>query len=168
MKKMTFLKMSIAISFLGLAGCSSFDKNLHASTAAASINAQTAQIVTRPTEYAYETVGEAIGHAYTKTMFGFHVDGDSVSTMSVAGMAGAGPLESLAAFRAVESLDGDAFFQIATEEERTGIWGFGTTKVKVTGKVLKIKDLGTMSAVRADDLEKVEAQKDESLFAELF
>ena len=47
--------------------------------------------------------------------------------------------------RAVKQVGGDAFFKLTTEEEATGFpLVFSVRKVRVTGKVLKIEDLGTV------------------------
>jgi len=142
-----------------MVGCSSSNSDIHA-TAVASLKSQTAQIITRPTEYAYETIGTASGEANQTAIFGIVTEGDKPASVSVLGLAGsASPLENLAAYRAVESLGGDGFFKLSTEVKSSGFWPFVSTKhIKVTGKVLKIRDLGSMDVKRTDKLRETAIQ----------
>ena len=134
-----------------MAGCSSSKSEFHAA-ATASLQAQKAQIITRPTEYSYQTIGTASGEATQTTIFGFYSTGDNVSTMSVLGMLkGDSSLEKLAAFRAIKTLKGDAFYKLSTEESESGFF-VKTRTVKVTGKVLRIHDNGPMDLERIDKL----------------
>jgi len=165
--------IAAVITLTAVTGCSSMSKVAHPTTTA-SLNAQSAQIVTRPTEYAYKTIGTATGTSNQVKILGFTVSGDTTGA-SVQGLAGASKLESLAAYRAVKSLKGDAFFQLTTEEDKTEFPSFfpfiyNAQKIKVTGKVLKIEDLGTITAERADKMEAAEAGKteDRGLFGGLF
>lgn len=150
----TALTASVAIS-----GCSSISKATHSSSSA-SLNAQAAQIVTRPTEYAYKTLGTATGEASQTSFLIWTIEGDKTSA-SVKGAFGSSDLENLAAFRAVKSLGGDAFFKLSTEVEEIGPWPFFSKEViRVTGKVLKIEDLGTIAAERADKMSVTEDEEE--------
>ena len=167
--------LAAAVTLTAVTGCTSMSKVAHPTTTA-TLSAQSAQIVTRPTEYAYKTIGTATGHSSQVKIFGFTVGGDTTAA-SVQGLSGASKLESLAAYRAVKSLKGDAFFQLTTEEDKTEFPSFfpfiyNAQKISVTGKVLKIEDLGTITAERADKMEATAAEtsktEDKGLFGGLF
>lgn len=153
--------MAAAVFFLIiLSGCTSLGKVVHSSTDA-ELRARPASIVTRPTEYAYKTIGSASGEAFEKKILGMVVDGDKTGASVLGGLKGTSPLEALATFRAVKSLKGDAFFKLTTEKEGGGFpLLYSYEKVKVTGRVLKIEDLGTVTAERADKMKEVEAKAD--------
>lgn len=141
-----------------MSGCSSMTKNTHAADTA-SFDAQAGQIVTRPTEYTYKTLGTASGRASQTNVLFWTVKGDSTQA-SIKGTIGSSDLENLAAFRAVQSMKGDAFFKLTTQANESGFWPFFTkTDVLVTGKVLKIEDLGVVTAERADSLQIAEEKK---------
>ncbi len=168
MKTFNSLVLASAVAIMAT-GCSSMSKDVSA-TAEASLYAPTGQVITRPSEFAYKILGTAIGEADYIKVFGITEEGDKVA--SVPGFIGASPMENLAAYRAVEKLGGDAFFKLSTVEEKFGLFPFYSEhNLKVTGKVLKIVDLGTIEADRADKRDVLKSAKgsgENGFFGSLF
>src|SRR5690606_39851574 len=81
------------------------------------------------------------------------IEGDKpdVSLPVLGSARGGDPLETLAAYRAAKAKGGDAFYQVTSEWDKFNVlFIYQRKSVEVTGKALKVKDLGTMSAERAD------------------
>ncbi len=148
-----WLPCFLAVSML--TGCATGMKNAHM-TATGGLIDESMTVVARPVEYAMETVEDASGEAETEKFLFFTLSGDRPDiTIPVTGAPVTDPLEHLACFRAVEKKGGDGFYKIKSEWDKTNILGLYRKKhVKVTGKVLKIKDLGIVPADRADEIRK--------------
>ena len=119
------------------------------------LSAQPMSIISRPTEYGIDEIGEAAGDANTSTVFWFITSGDSEETsFSIFGNKSGDPLENTAAYRAATGKGGDAFYETAANVTTTStFFGFYKTKtIHVTGKALKLKHIGTLTEERADRL----------------
>ena len=136
-------------------GCSSVIKQVDPS-GVARISADSNHIVNRPVEYGMKTIGEASGEASVTKFLGFTIEGDKIKTdVKSIGSSSSDPLVKMAAFRAVKSKNGDAFYELRKEESKSGFGPFFSKRhVKVTGKVLSINELGILSAARADQRNK--------------
>jgi hypothetical protein len=114
-------------------------------------------VIARPVEYGVETVGDATGEAYYKKFLWFTLEGDGGGAeIFTLGMSIHDPLEKLACFRAAKSKNGDAFYKITSEEEKKNILWFiyRERHISVSGKVLKLKDLGPVDEKRSDEIRK--------------
>jgi hypothetical protein len=138
-----------------LTGCASMMDVNHQTTTGA-LNAQPMTVLARPQEFGVDVLGDAKGKAQTTKLFGFTIEGDKPDvSLPVFGMftssKGADPLETLAAYRAAQAKGGDAFYRVTTEWDKFNVlFIYQRKSVEVSGKALKVKDLGTMSADRAD------------------
>lgn len=150
MKKI--LLPAIAVAAITMTGCAS-KMDINHQTTKGSLAAQSLQVVTRPQEFGVDVLGDSKGSAKVVKLFGFTIEGDKpdVSLPIIGGGGGGAPLEVLAAYRAAQAKGGDAFYRITTNWDKFG-FGFIYQRqtVEVTGKALKVKDLGTLSADRAD------------------
>ncbi|MCK5875259.1 MAG: hypothetical protein KAG82_11255 [Alcanivoracaceae bacterium] len=153
MKKI-FLPVAAAAA-ITMTGCASMmDVNHQTSTGA--LSAEALSVVSRPQEFGVDVLGDTKGAAKTTKLFGFTIEGDkpdvSLPILSMFGSTkGADPLETLAAYRAAQAKGGDAFYRVTTEWDKFNVlFIYQRKSVEVTGKALKVKDLGTLSADRAD------------------
>ena len=143
----------VLLPFVLLTGChsvmtsSSLTKN-------SQMSAQPMMVTTRPHEFGLETVGDARGRASIEKFLFFTISGDKPDvTLPVLGEKSKHPLETLACYRAAQSKGGDAFYVITSEWEKKNILGiYRKHAVVVTGKRMKIKDLGELDPERADKL----------------
>lgn len=153
------MRMKIAMlalagaSMLTLSGCAVMSKDAHVRDKGG-MYAESMEIMARPTEYTVDEIGDSSGTATQTRVLGFLVAGDSVDAgLPILGNPGENPLVKLASYRAATAKGGDAFYHVTTEKDA---FGFGfiykIETVKVTGRALKVKNLGTMSADRADKL----------------
>lgn len=153
------MRMKIAMlalagaSMLTLSGCAVMSKDAHVRDRGG-MDAEAMSIAARPTEYTVDEIGDSSGTATTTHVLGFLVAGDSVDAgLPILGNPGENPLVKLASYRAATAKGGDAFYHVTTEKDS---FGFGfiykIETVKVTGRALKVKNLGTMSAERTDKL----------------
>lgn len=136
-----------------LSGCSTIDHTLHA-RANTALNPKPLTIHTRPVEVGMEIVGDAQAQAYVTRLLGLRVSGDDVNaSVQVSGANSNDPLVKLAAYRAARSQQGDAFYVVRVEEKVRGIPLLVRNRtVNVYGKTLRLRELGMMSAERADKL----------------
>lgn len=151
--KRTLGLTAIALSVAVTAGCSTIARQNHPTDTAA-LDAKALAVQSRPVEMGLELVGDSEGAASATRVFGFLVDGDAVKTaIPLMGQISGDPLQELAAYRAARANKSDAVYILRTEEDKTG-FGFFYNKrtVRVYGKTYKAKDLGLMSAERADKL----------------
>ena len=153
MKAKVMLLTLAGVSMLTLSGCAAMTKDAHVRDRG-SMDAESMSVAARPTEYTVDEIGDSSGTATTTHVLGFLVAGDSVSAgLPILGSPGEDPLVKLASYRAATAKGGDAFYHVTTEHD---VFGFGfiykIQTVKVTGRALKVKNLGTMSAERADKL----------------
>lgn len=134
-----------------LTGCSSLmDENYL--TRNGGLASQPMMVITRPHEFGLEVVGDSTGTATTKKVLFFTISGDRPNvTLPIVGTQSRSPLETLACYRAAQSKGGDAFFAVSSQWEKKNImYVYQQQTVTVTGKSMKIKDLGELSAERAD------------------
>lgn len=160
MKRKVIIYMLFGAALTLVSGCSSLMGKSHLTTDGALV-AQPAVISVRPHEMGLEPVGDAKGSASTEKFLGFTIGGDKPSDLSmpVLGNGAKGALETLACFRAVQPTDGDAFYSVTTTWDKKNILGiYRKYSVTVTGKSLKIKDMGHVSAERADKAAKRETR----------
>lgn len=121
-----------------------------------SLDAEPLRVMSREQEFGVEVVGNASGTAENRKFLFFTIGGDRIdASLPMYGSRGGSQLERLASLRAARSQNGDAFYLVTTETEKANIlWIYRREKVSVSGKALRTKDLGTISAERADDLRK--------------
>jgi len=143
--------ISVLVSAAVLSGCASIDKTSHM-VRTGGLAAEPMSVVERPLEYGVETLGDATGDASYKKFLWFTIEGDAAEmSLPIAGLIVTDPLEKIACYRAVQSLKGDGFYKILSETDSFNfLYIFRQKSVKVTGKVLKIKDLGMVDQKRAD------------------
>lgn len=117
-----------------------------------SLASQPMLVVTRPQEFGLETLGDAKGSASVEKFLFFTIAGDKPdATLPIIGKQSRNPLETLACFRAAQSKGGDAFYAISSEWEKMNfLFLYRKQAVTVTGKSLKVKDLGPLTTERAD------------------
>lgn len=153
MKTKAMLLGLAAVSMMTLSGCAVMSKDAHVRDRG-SMDAESMTIVDRPTEYTVDEIGDSSGTATTTRVFGFLVAGDSVDAgLPILGNPGENPLVKLASYRAATAKGGDAFYHLTTEKDSFGLgFIYKVETVKVSGRALKVKNLGTMSADRADKL----------------
>lgn len=159
MKKLILLA-ALAAGVSGTTGCTTFTKTPHINNAGGLAD-EGMQVVARPIEYGVDEVGDAEGSAAYQKILGFTV-GDTVGSggifKSLFGSPDSGPLAELASYRAAKSKGGDGFYRVTTETEEFGIgFIYQRVSIKVTGKALKLKNLGMMSQDRSDALAKAKA-----------
>lgn len=144
---------AIAASLAVATGCTTISKTNHPTDTAA-LEAKALSLQTRPVELGMELSGDSSGEATATRVLGFLVDGDAVkAALPLLGKLSGDPLQEMAAYRAARANGSDAFYILRTETDSKG-FGFIYNKrtVKVSGKTYKLKDLGLMSAERADKL----------------
>lgn len=109
-------------------------------------------VVARPIEFGMETLGDAKGTASVEKFLFFTISGDRPDvSLPIVGKQSRDSLETLACYRAAQSKGGDAFYAISSEWEKMNLLGiYRKRSVTVTGKSMKIKDLGELSPERAD------------------
>lgn len=151
--KRTLGLSAIALAVAVTSGCTTIARNHHATDTAA-LNAKALTIQNRPVEMGMEQSGESNGEANLYTILGFKVSGDKVRvSLPVIGNMTGDPLKDVAAYKATRANNSDAFYIIRSEEDKFGLgFLFEKRSVKVWGKTYKVKDLGLMSADRADKL----------------
>lgn len=159
MKKLILLAVLVG-GVAGTTGCTTFTKTPHINNAGGLAD-DAMQVVARPIEYGVEEVGDAEGTAAYQKILGFTV-GDTVGSGGILkglfGSPDSGPLAELASHRAAKSKGGDGFYRVTTETEHFGIgFIYERVNIKVTGKALKLKNLGMMSQDRSDALSKAKA-----------
>jgi hypothetical protein len=110
----------------------------------------------RPVELAVDVLQETEGEAYTEKIFWWTIEGDSprVSFLSWV-FAGDGQeitsLGRVAAARAIDRTpEADGLYITRIENDSKNYFIYRKERVKVTGRALKINDLGTVSQDRAD------------------
>jgi len=143
----------VCISVLLLGGCTSLMKINYLSENGAQLN-EPMLIATRPHEFGLDTVADSSGEAYYAKLLIFTIAGDKPDvSLPILGNVGRDPLETLACYRAAIAKGGDAFYAINSEWDKANwFWIYRTKNIKVTGKAMKIKDLGLMSPERSDNL----------------
>jgi len=151
----SFVNVVVLVCVTASFGCSSLDKtmNLHNN---GSLTAEPMKVMSRPLEYGIETLGAATGEASYKKFLFFTIEGESASmSLPIAGLAVSDPLERIACFKAVQSLKGDGFYKLSSQTDSFNfMYIFRQKNTKVTGNVVKIKDLGLVDQPRADSLRK--------------
>lgn len=148
----SFLFLFISVVF---SGCASNMQTPHL-ISQGDLNDESMEIFARPTEYAIETIDVASGKAYTKRFLFFTLEGDETGIPIFDDT-----LENMACARATNSLNGDGFYKTGTEENKISILGIYVERhVKVTGNVLKLKNLGIVDRTRADQMRRDEKLKD--------
>ena len=137
--------------FVLLTGCSSL-MNESYPVRNSSLASQPMMIVSRPQEFGLETLGDATGSASIVKFLFFTIDGDRPdASLPIIGKQSRNPLETLACYRAAQSKGGDAFYAISSEwEKQNFLFLYRKQAVTVSGKSLKIKELGPLSTERAD------------------
>lgn len=145
----------IAIAAMS-AGCSTSMKEAHLSKTG-SLGAESMAVLCRPLEFGVETIGDATGEAYYKKFLWFTLEGDRPDiSIPTPGLTINDSLEKLACYRAAKSKNGDAFYKITSEKDGISIlWCiYRERHITVTGKALKLKDLGPLDEKRSDELRK--------------
>ena len=143
---------AFAVAMVFTSGCSSLMGKNHL-VGSGGLNAQPMIVVSRPHEFGIKVIGDSEGSASTSKFLFFTVAGDQPDGMKmpVLGNGAKGSLETLACYRAAKANGGDAFYSINTQwNKKNVLYIFRTYDVKVTGKSLKITDLGDLSEERAD------------------
>jgi hypothetical protein len=149
-------KISTLIVLAGavtLTGCHNLGGVNHAQSRSA-LSAEPLQVYSRAQEFGFSVVGDATGTAETRKFLFLTIGGDRTdASLPLYGATEGTQLESLAALRAARSLNADGFYQVSTEREKANLlWIYRREKVTVTGKALRTRDLGTVSAERADKI----------------
>jgi hypothetical protein len=173
MKKI-FLPIAVAAT-MSMTGCASMMDTNHQTTKGA-LSADALSVISRPQEFGVDVLGDTKGAAKTVKVLGFTIEGDkpdvSLPILSMFGSSkGADPLETLASFRAAKAKGGDAFYRVTTEWDKFSVgFIYQRKSVEVTGKALKVKDMGTLSADRADSRTKagIEVKGSKGLLGSLF
>lgn len=160
MKKLILIG-ALAAMAAGTTGCASFSKTPHVNNTGG-LSDEAMQVVARPIEYGVEEVGDAEGRASYQRILGIFTTGDTVGSggllQNIFGRPDSGPLAELASYRAAKSKGGDGFYRVTTETEEFSVpLLFERREIKVTGKALKLKNLGMMSQDRSDALAKAKA-----------
>ncbi|MBM4148016.1 MAG: hypothetical protein FJ224_03110 [Lentisphaerae bacterium] len=161
MKGSMFAALVMLLAVMFASGCATGLKNAHINSTGG-LRDESMTVLSRPLEYGLETLGDASGEAYTKQFLWFVLDGDKVSVdVLLPGILVSDPLERIACYRAAKSLNGDGFYKVTSEWDRISVLGclYREKRVRVTGKALKIKDLGLMDAKRADEIRKYQGDK---------
>jgi hypothetical protein len=154
--KNVFLPVAFAAAAMTTTGCASMMDTNYQTTKGA-LAAQPMTVLARPQEFGVDVLGDAKGEAKTTKLFGFTIEGDKPDvSLPILGLfsssKGADPLETLASYRAAQTKGGDAFYHVTSEWDKFNVlFIYQRKSVQVTGKALKVKDLGTMSADRADE-----------------
>lgn len=151
MKKISTL--FVLASALAVTGCHNLGGMNHAQTNG-SLKAEPLEIYSRAQEIGFNVIGDASGTAETRKFLFLTIGGDRTdASLPLLGQTEGTQLEALAGLRASRSLNGDGFYQLTTEREKANLlWIYRREKVTVTGKVLRSKDLGTVSVERADKI----------------
>ncbi len=171
--KVKYIATSAAVLAVMLgSGCTSMNKKNFLTTKG-SLASAPMTIVSRPTEFGMEVIGEGTGEASNERVLCFNTGPDKVSAkIPLLGNVTGDPLEAIACYRAVEALNGDAFYIVKAERSTENFIVVKRDKIKVKGKVLKIKDLGMISPDRLNNtsitIQTKEAAKQTSVFRKLF
>lgn len=163
-----FIYLLYGAALAAVSGCSSLSREAHL-TSDGALQAAPAAIAMRPHELGLEPVGDAEGSASTEKFLFFTISGDKPGDLSmpVFGSGAKSDLERLACWRAAQSNGGDAFYLTSTAWEKEGFLGiYRKRSVKVTGKSLKIKDMGHLSVERAERIKTVKAAAEEAKASE--
>ena len=152
MKKL-LIAGALAGAAMSMSGCQSM-MDVNHQTTTGSLAAESLTVVTRPQEFGVDVLGDTSGEASYEKVFFFTISGDKAKTSLPIIGGSDSPLEALAAYRAAKAKGGDAFYKVTTHEDSFNVLGiYSRKKVTVTGKALKVKDMGTLSADRADSRE---------------
>lgn len=145
---------------LATTGCSTTKDRLNVA-GDGSMKAEAMSIVSRPLEYGVTELGDSNGTASKTTILGFITLGDADEfSLPILGAGTKSGLEGAAAYRAATAKGGDAFFQVSSRTESSGIPGIYSKKtISVTGKALKLNHMGQLTAERADRIRGADQKK---------
>ena len=153
MEKLVVILIFMTTIFV-LASCTTtYDKDMMMSDAA-SFSASPHYMWTRPTEIAYEIIGDVEGTAEYSLLFGFIPLGDApkLEFNLFGNQATNNPGVKLAAYDACKTVGADGIYIISVYTESKQGFFVDSELVTVTGKALKLVDLGTVDQKRADTI----------------
>lgn len=159
MKRQMCVTLALTMVVMALGSCTSFRAENPQLRTYGRIRAERMAVAFRPTEWGAEDLGPATGEAYELRksffrIFDWHVEGDRPLNGKVEAFNFSkkpSELEMLAIQRAIDSVAGaDALYvmSIQTTGKKSAVRG--TRSVKVTGRALKLNDLGLMDEERWD------------------
>ena len=153
-----FIFTIITLTLLSFTGCqTTLVPEKHARNTA-SLDSEGQLLLTRPNEQGLKLVGRSAGEATSKKILGLIEIGEPSTNITadfqMIGSSAEDSLEKQAAYNAVRSMDGDAFYKTTTYTMDNDIF-FGLYKRKtvgVTGLVYEVEDLGRIDAERYDKI----------------
>ena len=149
---------TLILAAAAAAACATVDERNHLS-APARLAPEGAEVWSRPSEYGFEMLQDVEGKAVVFKLLGLSVVGEDVDTkLPIIGSLlnddedEIHPLVRVAAANAIDSVKGaDGLYIVRSSVRETGPWPiFYQLAAEVRGKALRVKDLGTVDATRAD------------------
>ncbi|HAK44500.1 MAG TPA: hypothetical protein DCO79_01075 [Spirochaeta sp.] len=151
MKKIVILMLLAMIVFSITSCTTTYDKKILISDEG-KMTAESVGMWTRPTEIAYEIMGDVEGTAEYSMLFGFFPLGDAPKLeFSIFGnRASSSPGVKLASYDACKTIGADGIYITSIYTESKQGFLVNSELVTVTGKALKLVDLGTVDQERID------------------
>ena len=152
---MRTMNLIMALSLTLGIGCRSIAKK-DMVVGASKLSAETQQVWHRPNEVTYEFLDYCEAASSTSRFLGIwpRTAGDPVPgglTLPTFGAtAGLGANGKWAVARAVDGKSADGMYILRIEDEKNVVFPIWTTRTKVRGKCLRLKDLGMLNSERAD------------------
>ena len=151
MKKIVVLLLLVMVVFSTTSCITTYDKKMLMS-GDAKLSAETLTTWARPTELAYEIIGDIEGTAEYSLLFGVIPLGDApkIDFNIFGNQASNSPGVKLAAYDACKTVGADGIYVTAIyTESKQGLF-VNSELVTINGKALKLVDLGTVDQERAD------------------
>ncbi len=157
MKKLIIFAL-LAVIVLGMSACTTYDKKPLMKDDIA-LSTETNSMWARPSEVAYEIIGDVEGTVEYSKLFGYLPLGDTPATSiaSIFGTASNDVGARCAAYDAMKTVGADGIYVTSIYSSSTNNIILIKETVTVRGKALKLVDLGTVDQERADTVRYLKA-----------